>query len=298
MKFSPITSLSFSPEFIYKTHGGVLEKTLSLLDRILQVSSKCIQLLDVTEEGVLIFKETSFSISNLEMVTRVIAGILLLPLTILALALSILLKGVFYYKYASREWKQISEVQQPKKLEPEKLSKIEKKNTDPAISQEVPESTSKPVINPKLKSTLIKEEEALAKKVFNLVKDGHFVFVDALQNLEKKYSTKIFPPSKTTSPCLIICNDTNLFLQNLEKQLSRSSVNDDSSKPFQKEVIEFSQEDKDLLINTHSAFFETLSLVENFLKIQLKLTSFEVYQDFDIFFEKLMAKAKKAPKHG
>ncbi|WP_213357673.1 hypothetical protein [Chlamydiifrater phoenicopteri] len=103
MGFCSATSFEFSPVFIQKTRGGGLEKTISLLDRALAVSSNCIRFVDVSETGAPMIEEQVIKISSIEVVAKVIIGILLLPLTILALALKVILRSVFYCKTPPKE---------------------------------------------------------------------------------------------------------------------------------------------------------------------------------------------------
>ncbi|WP_213318318.1 hypothetical protein [Chlamydiifrater volucris] len=106
---SLITTFQFSPKFM-ESKGGCLEKSISILDRILSVSPACICFLDVSENGSVVIEEKKLPIPRTEVIIKVFVGVLLLPLTIIAFALKIILKTAFYYKYSHKgEWVKFEE---------------------------------------------------------------------------------------------------------------------------------------------------------------------------------------------
>ncbi|WP_213357674.1 hypothetical protein [Chlamydiifrater phoenicopteri] len=290
MSFSPITSLSFSPTFLQK-EGGALEKAIETLDRILAISSRCVQFLDITENGELLFKEASFTISTPELILKVVVGILLLPLTILALALSIILKGAFYYKHSSeRSQKQQLETQP---IKPAPLQIPVKEEKEPKPPQPSHLAASKPSSN--LKTSLSEQEQTGIKLIFNLLQTSHLIFIDFLENIEKEGATTIFSSSQNLPSHLKVYLDYELFLTSLESRIKQNFHGDPTKNLFDKEKL--SSQIKTL----HTTFLKILSLAERLLEV--KLTSPEdismqeasiiLYKDFNYFFKDLLATARK-----
>ncbi|WP_213319020.1 hypothetical protein [Chlamydiifrater volucris] len=182
MNFYSVSSFKFSPVFIQKTQGGSLEKALSLLDRALAVSSRCIQFVDISEKGIPVIREESIQISSLEILAKVVIGVLLLPLTIIAIALKIILRTAFCYKTpSSEEWvhlapptPEIEKKQLPssKKDAPQKIAERELlKDLEPSVSIRNFSETERSLLKTRLKNSLSEEEMRPVEKFYAEVRD-------------------------------------------------------------------------------------------------------------------------------
>ncbi|WP_213357675.1 hypothetical protein [Chlamydiifrater phoenicopteri] len=298
MSLSPTTSLAFSRTFLQK-EGGALEKTIAALDRILAISSKCIQFVDVTSKKELLFQEDSFSISSSELALKTIIGILLLPLTILALALSIILKGVFYYKHSSKEFKESLGNIQPK--DEKKKNFLEKgTQTENLISQHLPQHLSTEQMIAKLKAFMVlnKQESGYLRHVFDFLKSSYTMLAQFFLDFEKDFSTKIFTEGSEKNSHMLIHRNFDMFLKSLTEKIRQNFQGNQKALP--EEGKELSLYTKELIRDFHSIFMLNLSLLEKTLDVSLlskenqpaAQESIIFYQKFDLFFEWIINKVK------
>ncbi|WP_213357672.1 hypothetical protein [Chlamydiifrater phoenicopteri] len=185
--FSPLVAFDFSPKFLEKTGGGSLEKSLAMLDRILAVSSKCFRFIDLSSDGKLLIKEESNPISCVKIIAKVALGILLLPITIIALALKIILRIAFYNKESSsKEWVLLNDEEAAEIEEPEDLVR--------AFSQKELQS-----ITPKLSKDLGERDLYLLKNLYAKIRYDFSSGRRKLEDLEKELDLE-FLAKKTMDP--------------------------------------------------------------------------------------------------
>ncbi|WP_213318319.1 hypothetical protein [Chlamydiifrater volucris] len=181
MFYSPSVSFSFSTKFIEKSNGGCLERSLAFLDRVLAISSRCIRFIDVSDTGNVLIREELLLISSVEILAKVVIGILLLPLTIIALALRIILRMAFYCKEtSSKEWVEVK-AEEPKEL----LQPLSRKEYRSIVQR--------------LGSQLSNGEVFILKELYQKIREKHSSGEKTLEELEKEFHIR-FVSKKTMDP--------------------------------------------------------------------------------------------------